>query len=143
MAYELKLIVVEPSYSGLPEVKGRMAKETGRTEFYCRVIATIDLCAFRGEAIEALDRDNIKQSKADKKHVYYYYESDGNTQVKEDRYGEKRNPIPIAEVLKAVEDSHNEDIDEYRYHRSEWAIGLLKSMIGFRGKKLSVILEGH
>jgi len=164
VGYEIRLVIVEPSKTGYPELKrsekgeidgkyvyfpyakkNGKAIKTGRTEFYCRVIAQIDLCVFCGKAIEALDAKNQKQSKADKKNVYYYYETDGNTRVDEDKYGAKRNPIPIKKVLKAVESSHMESIhnDDFRYRRSEWAVALLKSMINHQGEDLSVILEAY
>lgn len=167
MGYEIKLIIVEkrPKKWGHPELKrsekgqidgevvyfpyakdskGREIK-TGRTEHILRTVAEIDLCCFRGKAIEKLDADNQKKSKADKKNAYKWFLTDGNTLEDEDRYGAKRNPIPVKDVLKAVEASHMESIHDhdYRYRRSEWAVALLKSIVGHQGDNIEVILYGH
>ena len=164
MGYEIKLIIGEAYNFTTPEVKrsetgeidgnyihyapikknGKEVK-TGRKEHHFHTMAEIDLAKIGIGRLADLDSENQKVSTADKKNVYKWFLTDGNTLVGEDRYGAKRNPVPIADVIKAIEADHMRDIhdEDYRYRRYEWALALLKSMQEYQGENLTVILEAH
>lgn len=126
--------------SGEPEVWKPREKDhggnyipTGRNEIFFSVYATVDLCKCGQEsAIHRLDRVNKDASK-----VWYWYENP-NQQSKEDCYGDELRPVPISQVLAALE----EDCEREDYRRLRWARDLLRSMVGDE-EGLQVLVAGH
>jgi len=151
MGYETKLLIVQPGHTGDEYVRSHWVIEgeepykpykedengdwikTGRRETWVNVIATIDLskCGYDSE-IHQIDWKNT-----DKNHHWYWYGSDGNTQIKEDCYEEKSSLIPIDVVLTALK----KDAEDSDYRRFKWAIALLESMED--DKTLSILFYGH
>jgi hypothetical protein len=150
MGYETELLIGISSSSASDEIKYgelivadeeayrpmmRNAKnntiKTGRKETYFSIYATIDLCKCGGREINNLDRIN-----KDTSHHWYWYTGNGRTV--EDCYGDKLKPVPIIDVINAIEqDSFDND-----YRRFEWALALLNSMKNDT-ENLSVLLRGH
>lgn len=99
--------------------------------------ATVDLCKLGYTELDSLPWKNetpdIEQ--------WYFFPicGDGDTPVTEDRYGTKPRPVPIDDVITALE--LNAERDEYR--RLLWAIGLLKAMKENSHENLTVILWGY
>lgn len=118
----------------LKDEKGEFIK-TGRKEIWFQVIAEIDLCkcGYNSE-IHKIDRVNKDES-----HIWYWFGSgDGDTRVTEDCYGDKPKPVPIKDVVAALEiDAEKDD-----YRRFKWALALLKSMQD-DPEGLTVLLYGH
>lgn len=130
--------------SGHPSKKdeeGQLVK-TGRAERYFMVYAELDLCKL-GYQDDALNR-LIKKSHEDAKRFWskefcYFYGTDGNTEITEDCYGEHFWPVPIEDVLAAI----NESIDPKEpYRRLTWAKALLEVMAN-DSEKLTVLFWGH
>ena len=140
MGYEIKLVVGKSGYSGREhkrsdeaELDGDLAWfpylkdenddliETGRTEIYFRVYGIIELCC-PGHESNLLQLD-WKNGEADSV-VWYYYHTDGNTDVREDNYGDVAKPVPVADVIEALE----KDLREEDYRRFRWALGFLREM---------------
>lgn len=99
--------------------------KTGRIEKYFSIYAMVDLCRcdYNGKT-SALSAKSHKLGNENKdKYFYYFYGSDGNTQV-EDRYGDYMHAMPIKDAIKAL--TADSQKDEYR--RYKWAIALLNSM---------------
>lgn len=112
---------------------GRYIK-TGRTEVYFMEYASIDLCKCGYDSeISKIDWKNT-----DKNIFWYYYGSDGNTPIIEDCYGGKSEPVPIKDVIAALE----KDVESSEYRRFKWALALLKSMDD-DSEELTVMFYGH
>ena len=155
MGYETKLIIGKATSQPRPELERDLSKpysdgsgfeckmddkgryvETGRLEYYFSVYATIDLCKL-GYQDDALNRLAKKSHKGSKSKVYFFYE--GDKEMREDCYGEKMFPVPVAKVLKAMKAS----IDPQEpYRRLEWAIALLESMVN-DSEEIQVLFYGH
>lgn len=108
------------------------------TGIFFMVYATIDLCKLGNSALFDLPWENKTPDEAS----WYWYPptSDGNTIVSEDPYGDIPQPVPIADVISALE----EDVANDDYRRLHWALGMLKAMQAeARGEELSVLLWGH
>jgi len=151
MGYETKLIIGragmtenelakgEPELDGgsvyrptLKNDKGDFIK-TGRQKTYFQTFATIDLCKCgSNSAIHNIDRVNKDES-----HYWYFY--DGDTEIKEDRYGDEMKPVEVAVVIEALK--KNIEKDEYR--RFKWALALLESMKNDEEGGITVLLYGH
>lgn len=143
MGYEIKMIVGKTALSGSPEYAQDKSKPfddgsgfewqrdergnpvpTGRTMHWFQEMAMVDLCklGYQDDALNRLIADSHKKAKTDPLNVHYFFGSDGNTQITEDRYGSGMTPVPIADVLAAME----KYADYYR--RTRWALALLRSM---------------
>jgi hypothetical protein len=158
MGYETKLIIGKASqaspewalsdqlykdgsgFEPLRDAKGNIL-HTGRTEHWFQIMAMVDLCKL-GHADDSLNRllhQSHKTAKEQNKaHVYYFYDSDGNTQVKEDRYGDGMWPVPIKDVLDAMKASEGAQT----YRRLVWAIALLEAMVK-DSENLQVLFYGY
>lgn len=109
---------------------------TGRKKRWFNVYATIDLCKLGHDEnpLNTLIRES--HGVADETIVNYFYTDDGNTQIKDDKYGESMNPVPLLEVIRAIEKTPSD------YRRLKWAKDLLESMKD-SGEDLSVMFFGH
>ena len=107
------------------DTKGEYIK-TGRIEKYFSIYAMVDLCKCGYDSkTYALSGKSHKLGNENKdKYFYYFYGSDGNSQVVEDRYGDYMHAIPIQDVIDALIVDSQED----EYRRYKWAIALLNSM---------------
>ena len=163
MGYEIKLIIgkeghpsTELKHEDQAILDGNLAYfpiqkdkkgnfiETGRVEVYFQVYAMVDLSK------PGIDCHLLKLDwkNTDTRIVWYFYE-DGNTQVKQDDYGDLSKPIPVADVITALKKDFKESLDKYPgfegdpdsggYRRFKWAIALLKVM----DTNTQVLLHGH
>ena len=124
MGYEVKLIV---------GVRTDQVNYKKPEQNWFHVYAEIDLSKIGTCPLEKLMFENQT-----KKPVVFWYGTDGNTTITEDRYGESYLPIPIKLVVKAVEKCVAGD----DYRRFKWALALLKSMQG-NTEDISVVAYGH
>jgi hypothetical protein len=100
--------------------------------------ATIDMCKMGDSALFNLPWLN----KTPEKERWYWYPptGDGNTVAAyEDRYGDIPQPIPIADVIAALE----KDIETSEYRRFKWALDMLKALDDGKQIGLSVLMWGH
>lgn len=107
--------------------------KTGKKSTYFMIYATIDLskCSYDSQIMK-LNREN----KNENDYVYFYQ---GDTLIKTDLYDSYMNPIPIADVIAALEiDYENDD-----YRRYRWALDLLKSMNIDANNEIEVLFYGH
>lgn len=113
---------------------------TGRKEHWFHVMATVDLCKLDyGSPLSALCSNSHKTAKENiGDTIHFYYSDDGNTQIKEDRYGAAMWPIPLKDLLRIAKT--NPDAKTYR--RLKWAIALAKSMAD-DPEELSALAFGH
>ena len=91
-------------------------------EKYFQLISTLELCKTGKSAIWDLPWKN--ETPDEMKWYWYAPTGDGNQQQYEDRYGDEPQPVPVADVLEALE----EDALQDNYRRFKWAIALLKSI---------------
>jgi len=140
MGYEINLMIGKLGLRG-PEYErdtdGLYIKDdhnnltpTGRTESYFMQYASLDLCK------PGYDSHifNIASTNPDPKEVVYWYV--GDTRITTDRYGEELRPVPILEVLEALQE------DDQEYRRFRWAVALLESMVD-DSEEIHVLLYGH
>jgi hypothetical protein len=159
MGYEVKLIIGLPGTelpeyvldkehpfddgSGYPYLKNERGQPimAGRRQCYFSVYATLDLrkLGYQDDALNRLINAAHVKAKDNPDYFYYYYADDGNTEVTEDRCGDKWWPVPLKEVLEAAKASLNPD-DPYR--RLLWAIALLTAMAD-TDEALQVLFFGH
>lgn len=103
---------------------------------YFAVYASIDMCKLGSDSsVLALDWQN-KNEEGD--YWYHFHRSDGDTPTKEDCYGDKPKPVPMKDVIRALE----VDIGKEEYRRLRWALGLLKEMAN-DDENMSVLLFGY
>lgn len=123
MGYETKLIIGRKT--NMEGYKNKDAK-------FVIVVAEIDLCksVFGGTYIDK-EQDTEK---------VYIYASDGDTEIVEDRYGDRLFAVNPKKVLKMMQDANKPE----KYRRYNAAIPLLKSLIkDFKNEDLTCILFGH
>ena len=101
-------------------------------DIYLRPCMVIDLC--KTDSNEILELANaVGDGKI------YYYADDGNTQIREDRYGVKFTVHDIDTIIDII--SRLKVDSEYR--RFEWAFSSLTSIRDNNGEGMKVILFGH
>lgn len=151
MGYEIKLFVGKSGYSSreakqskdLMLVDGEVYYPyendengflvyTGRTEIYFQVYGMVDLCC-PGNDSELLKLD--WKNKEAKSVCWFFYHTDGNLEVRKDRYGDIAKPVPVADVIAALE----KDYEAEEYRRFKWALGFLKAV----DPDSEVMLYGH
>lgn len=112
---------------------------TGRLVRYIMPYAEIDLgkVANRDTALTDLVENSHREKPSEA--VCYFYGSDGNTEIIEDRYGATMLPVPIKDVIRAMSESYTPGA----YRRIDWALALLKSMVDSGNFDLSVVFYGH
>ncbi len=129
MGYEIQMLVgrVHENQKGYsPDTKDKC---------WFNVFANVDLCKpGNGTAIMKLK----DAAKADPIYTYAIM-GDGDTEVVEDKYGDKIKPIPIQDVLEALYIDQRND----HYRRFSWAIALLEKMVHEENGQLSVAFWGY
>jgi len=153
MGYEIKLLigresrdpsrkplkekkpVIDGDYLYYPPLKDNDGniKYSDTFQLYFQVYATIDLCKIGDCNLSAV----LKKNENDRLE-HYHYGSDGNTEITEDRYGDKPQTASIADCIKALE----KDVKESDYRRFKWALSLLKSM-NDSSNDMKVLWFGH
>lgn len=126
MGYETKLmigLVVDFNFNRKPSRKAK----------WFQIYAELDLCKL-GSKSPLFDL----MKKVCRPEVYWY-KSDGNTREMRDRYGDCFKPVPIRDVLAALQ----ADPDATTYRRIKWAIGLLEEMVQDKEDDISVVFFGH
>lgn len=113
--------------------------KTGRTEIWFDRYAILDLCklGYQEDPLNALIASTFEKGKANEATVYFFYE--GNEQVKDDYYGSKMWPVPLSEVLQALNEMPAEAME---YRRLKWAKALLEAMAS-DPEGLYVMFFGH
>ena len=127
MGYETKLVVGMPS--------AHIDRDGG---IYFMVYAEVAMCKMGYDAnISKLDWKNTSPSPEP---YWFYFQGESEDKVIEDKYGDRSRPVPIGEVVKALE----LDVARDDYSRFKWALNLLKAMDdsdGYDG--LSVMFYGY
>lgn len=124
MGYETKLIIGETS---------PYADKNGKQ--YFSVCGMIDLCKCGSDSeVSKIDWKN-KTGRP----VVYWYGYDGNKRVTKDWYDDMPRPVPILDVIRALE----EDVQRDDYRRFRWALGMLRAMRENNGSDLQVLFFGH
>ncbi len=126
MGYEIQLIVGHAANHIRHEGK-----------HYFMVYATVDLCK-PGYTCDLLGLD-YTNSDGDPVWEFFSPAGDGNNAISEDCYGKIPKPIPIDDVITALE----HDMETNVYRRFKWAHDLLVSMRGNTNEELSVLLWGY
>jgi hypothetical protein len=150
MGYDITLLIGKEGHTGSEIKEGDLIIEngeayrpyikdeegnfvtTGKKETFFFVYAELDLCKCDYDGfIHKLDRKNTDES-----HHWYWYR--GSEKRTDDFYGDQPKPMPIAEVIEAIEkDSEGEE-----YRRFKWALALLNSMKD-DPENLQVLWFGH
>jgi len=128
MGYETMLLIgrnTEQSY--LSDDKG----------VYFQVYTHVDMCKLGDSQLFNLPW--VNKTPEDKFWYWYAPTGDGDTQVEEDRYGDKPRPVPLLAVLEALE----EDMTNDDYRRLKWAYHLLLAMEETTPGKLSVLMWSY
>ena len=117
---------------------GFFATKENESKNWFQVMAMVDLCKAGYDS--ELHKLIPKKSEVDPAQAVYLYApmGDGDTEVTEDRYGDKLHPVPLELVLAAL----RKDNERENYRRFTWAIGLLESMVSTT-EDLYVILYGY
>lgn len=103
---------------------------------YFAVYAALDMCKLGHEsAVLDLDWQN-KEEGGD--FWYHYHGTDGDIQRNEDYYGDKPKPVPIGDVIRALE----MDMARTNYRRLRWAYELLRAMER-DDENIAVLFFGH
>ena len=111
--------------SGYPTLKNENGERilTGRTLHQLEVYASMDLCNTYDSHLQKLVY-KYKEKTKEEHSVVFFYDTDGDTRIKEDPYGELLVPIPLQEVLETVQ----KDVERNDYRRFKWLHNLLESM---------------
>ena len=160
MGYEVKLIIGEfmeprPEYARektlrrdgdelwYPYKKDKDDKfiPSGRMESTMIEAGRLDLCKCATGAFGKLVSDNEEAANKADQNIVWKWWRDGNHEDETDCYGARKIPVPLEDVIKAIE----ADVKAgEKYHRFKWTLTLLKSMKKHSGGwKLKVILYGH
>ncbi len=107
----------------------------GRT--YFQLVATIDMCKLGESALFNLPW--VNETPEERRWEWYPPTGDGDTSISVDRYDSVPRPIPLIDVLEALE----EDIDQDDYRRLKWAYHMLRSMHETSPNEFSVMLWGY
>lgn len=160
MGYEITMLVGKPSLSGdeferdpenpHEDGSGFAYKmdghgnpiKTGRVQVWFQVMAAVDLCklGYQGDQLNAIIAKSFDTAKRNDRTVHYFYPpTEGNMRKTEDCYGCSLWPIPVKEVLAAINTLSDEAMG---YRRLRWAKALLESMADDT-EQLEVMFYGH
>jgi len=112
---------------------------TDRWMCYFSVYAMVDMCklGYQDDPLNELISLSFKQAKENPLQIHYFYASDGNTEVMEDRYGAKMSPVPLVALCAALE-----ALDDLTYRRLKWLKALADSMLN-DNENLEVMFFGY
>lgn len=112
---------------------------TDRTEHPFMVYAMLDMCklGYQDDPLNELISQSFQLAKDNSKDVHYFYGSDGNTTIKEDRYGATMHPVPLKELAEALNAMPN-----LEYRRLRWLKALVDSMVDDK-EEMSVMFFGY
>lgn len=155
MGFEIKLIIgsddsatpeheksktpkVDGNYIYFPYLKDENGDyiETGRKQKVFLSIAEIKLRKPGPGALVNLYDENKKLVK---KNIVYKWIADGDTLEEEDCYGNKKVPVSIPKVIKALKKDNKPE----NYCRFDWALALLTSIEKTSPGQYSVIIYGY
>jgi hypothetical protein len=133
MGYDVRMIIGEVH----PEHDRR-----NKPLSWVSVMATLDLCVIGDKGkLPPLVRASLKK----KSEGYYWYADNGNTKVRKDCYGEFPTPVPLKDVLEALEEDVRNDTERYR--RFRWALALIRSLweteSEHKSDSIKVLFYGH
>jgi hypothetical protein len=134
MGYEVKLLVGHDTDHGLSEEKNN---------HFFMVDVVIDMCKiYDSHLLNDLPWTN--ETPDEKRWYWYAPTGDDNKVVKEDKYGDVPQPVPLSDVIAALE----KDVEKSVYRRYRWALSLFKEMQGTAVdsnayKEFTVLLFGH
>ena len=143
MGYEIKVMLGKPSSHTFPEWKRSSTPyadgsgfeperdengkpvETGRVMNYFTKYAEVDMCKLGGQddSLNRLIQHSFSLAKQHPDKVYYFYGRDGNSEVTEDRYGARMHPVPLKDLVRALN-----DLPDLEYRRLRWLKALVDSM---------------
>ncbi len=126
MGYEVILLI------------GRNTKQVFENLTYFQVIATLDLGKCTRSNILLLPWENLKN---DTTFEFFSPTGDNDQSIIEDRYGNRMRPIPLDDVIAALE----KDVRRDNYRPAVWAISLLNKMRedAISDESFTVMLYGH
>lgn len=127
MGYETILLIGKDTKMGFAPDEG----------IYFQVYAHVDMCKLGNSQLFNLPW--LNKTPEDKFWFWYAPTGDGDTQIEEDRYGDKPRPVPLLAVLEALE----EDMSNADYRRLWWAYQLLLSMHETSPGELSVLMWSY
>jgi len=133
MGYETQLIVGKDTGHSYASQKGN----------YFQVYAIVDMCKMGYDNV--ISRLSAHLGEKAEPVVYWYAPTgDGDTVITEDSYGDKPKPVPIKDVIAALEETMEQEklAGEYAYRRFKWAYALLKAMED-DSEELSVLMYGY
>lgn len=108
-----------------------------QNEIYFQVYGTIDMCKMGRSAIH--DLPTVNETPEKKRWYFFPPAGDGDAQVFKDRYGAFPRPVPIEDVIAALE----KDVETSDFRRFKWALGMLRAMSSTGNEQLSVLSWGY
>jgi hypothetical protein len=102
---------------------GEFHPESKDKKIWFQPFAEVDLCVIGQEGeLPKL----VKSSLRKKNQGIYWYADNGNDTIEQDCYGDYPTPVPLKDVLAALEEDVRNDPDRYR--RTRWALALVRAM---------------
>lgn len=98
---------------------------TGRTMQYFMPYVEIDMCklGYDSDPLNDLIGISFQLARKNQQTVHYFYGSDGNIQITEDKYGAAMHPVPLKDLQTALN-----AITDMSYRRLKWLKALVDSM---------------
>lgn len=148
MGYELKLYIgeIRKDYPDLEYVKdlnnpftdgsGYPHKKdendqlipTGRIKYWLNIFGMIDLCKVGyNSPLSTFVQEKFKEANDNKeKSFVYFYGTDGNTEIFEDKYGDYLAVAPLTEIYGKLLETIEQDSD---YRRYAWTKGFIEGVL--------------
>lgn len=98
---------------------------TGNTEHWFQIYAMIDMCklGYQSAPLNDLISESFSLAASKLSQIHFYYSDDGNTHIKEDRYGARMHPVPLKRLAETLN-----DLDDMEYRRLRWLKALVDEM---------------
>jgi len=133
MGYEVELLVGHDTGLSLRE---------GDNEIFFMVDVALDMGKiYDSHLLNDLPWSNNTPN--EKRWYWYAPTGDGDTTIKEDMYGDMPAPVPLTDVIAALE----KDVEESDYRRFKWALSLFKEMqdsaVDRPNDEFTVLFFGH
>lgn len=111
---------------------------TGNTEHWFQIYATMDMCKLSGDdPLNELIDISFKLARSHPEQIHFFYADDGNTKIKEDKYGARMFPVPLKDLALALS-----AISDISYRRLRWLKTLVDEMVKDR-ESLQVMFFGY